>query len=326
MNVLTVFAHPNSQSFCNAVLVRFDRRSPWIHLCEMRQIALASSATVGPSRRFCRPRQLTLSRPRRFRLRNPVTCVAATPAPAPRCELRRSRQEGNSMSRKSIGRLGCAAAILVVVASTAIAQPSDKRTYFTFTGPTAVPGATLPAGKYLFRITNDTTSRNVIQVLSGDGKTPYAMFHTIRAERRDPARDPEVRFMETAVGMPNAVRTFWYPGERGGYEFTYPRDQARLLAKGTGQPVLTEEPKLARITPTGEEVAVQPEPFKPEAPSVVGEVAPPTLTIAEPEAPVSQQARAELPKTASNLPLFAVAGLALLLGAALLRGVRLVRG
>lgn len=230
------------------------------------------------------------------------------------------------MSQSFINRFGCAAAILAFLASTALAQTSDKRTYFTFTGPTAVPGATLPAGKYLFRVTNDTTSRNVIQVLSGDGKTPFAMFHSIRAERRDPARDPEVRFMETAIGMPNAVRTFWYAGERGGYEFVYPRDQARLLAKGTGQPVLTEEPKLARITPRGDEAPVQPEPFKPETPVVVGEVAPPTLAVTEPQAPVPQQARAELPKTASNLPLFAIAGVALLLGAALLRGVRLTRG
>ena len=231
------------------------------------------------------------------------------------------------MLQRSIGGLACAAAIVAFVASTAFAQPSDKRTYFTFNGPTAVPGVTLPAGKYLFRITNDTTSRNVIQVLSGDGKTPFAMFHTLAAERRDPARDPEVRFMETAAGMPNAVKTFWYFGERNGYEFVYPKNQARLLAKGTGQPVLTAEPELARITPKGEEVAVQPEPFKPEAPALVGEVAPPTLALAEPQAPVSQQARAELPKTASNLPLFATGGLlALLLGAALLKGVRPMRG
>jgi LPXTG-motif cell wall-anchored protein len=226
------------------------------------------------------------------------------------------------MLQTSIGRLGCAAAILAVIASAAFAQTSDKRTYFTFNGPTAVPGVTLPAGKYLFRITNDTTSRNVIQVLSGDGKKPYAMFHTIPAERSDPARDPELRFMETAAGMPNAVRTFWYASERGGYEFVYPKNQARLLAKGTGQPVLTAEPELARITPKGEEVAVNPEPFKPEAPAVVGEVAPSTLEIVEPQ----QQARAELPKTASNLPLFAIAGVALLLGGALLRRVQLTRG
>lgn len=233
------------------------------------------------------------------------------------------------MSRKLIARFGCATAILAFVAVMASAQSFDKRTYFTFKGPTAVPGVTLPAGKYLFRVANDATSRNVIQVLSSDGKKSYALFQTLRAERPDPARDSEVRFMETAAGMPNALKTFWYFGERGGYEFIYPKEQARLLAKGTGQPVLTAEPKapeVARITPKGEEVAVAPEPFKPEAPSVVGEPAPPALAIAEPQVPVSQQARAELPKTASNLPLFAVMGLALLLGGAVLRGMRHARG
>jgi LPXTG-motif cell wall-anchored protein len=153
------------------------------------------------------------------------------------------------------------------------------------------------------------------------------MFHTIRAERQDPAKGPEVRFMETAAGMPNAIKAFWYTGERGGYEFIYPREQARLLAKGLGQPVLTAEREttgVARVTPKGEEVALEPEPFTPEAPRLAGEEAPPTLAVAEPQAP-AQQARAELPKTASNIPLFAIAGLALLLGAAMLRGVRLAR-
>jgi hypothetical protein len=175
----------------------------------------------------------------------------------------------------------------------------------------------------------------VVQVLSEDGMKPYAMFFALRAERPEPARDPEIRFMETATGMPSAVRTWWYPGERSGYEFVYPKRQARLLAKGTTQPVLTTEAEtaappetrtaeLARITPTGEEAAVTPEapaaPAAPVGPSLIGEIAPPSIAI-----PETQQARAELPKTASTIPLVALFGLLLLVAAAVVRGVRLVR-
>ncbi len=32
--------------------------------------------------------------------------------------------------------------------------------------------------------------------------------------------------METASGTPAAVRTWWYPGKRTGYDFIYPKEQA----------------------------------------------------------------------------------------------------
>jgi LPXTG-motif cell wall-anchored protein len=139
--------------------------------------------------------------------------------------------------------------------------------------------------------------------------------------------------METAVGMPPAIQTWWYPGERIGYQFVYPKGQARLLAKGTGQPVLTtvtetpvaEAPtpdvELALISPTGEEKKVPvatPSPAAPSGPMQVGELAPPALAI-------PAQARATLPKTATAMPLIGFAGLAFLLTAALLGGVGFVR-
>lgn len=238
------------------------------------------------------------------------------------------------MSTSAVLRMGCAAALLAIAAGAATAQPVDKRTFFTFSQPVAVPGVTLPAGKYLFRLANADTSQDVVQVLSADGKKPYAMFFAWRPQRPDAPSDPEIRFMETAAGMPRAVRTWWYPGLRSGYEFVYPKNQARLLAKGTGQPVLTtqaetttppttETKELARIAPSGEQAAIQPEaaPAQPVGPDLRGEVAPPSIAV-----PESVQARAALPKTGSSTPVVALAGVILLLGAGLIRGVRLLRG
>lgn len=231
-----------------------------------------------------------------------------------------------------------AASIGLATTTTAQIQPYDKRTFFTFSGPVAIPGATLPAGKYIFRLA-DTNSRNVIQVLSADGTKPYAMFFAIRAERPDPPTAPEIRFMETAEGMPAAIQTWWYPGERSGYEFAYPREQARRLAEGVRQPVLTARaeppappaptpaPDLARITASGQETAVSaeavPSPSLPTGRALQGEIAPSSIVIAPPAPqPESPQGRTALPKTASTWPLWAIAGTVLLAGAAVVRLAR----
>src|SRR5258708_15762355 len=76
------------------------------------------------------------------------------------------------------------------------AQTYDKRTVFTFSGPVALPGVTLPPGQYVFRLADPAGSRKVVQVLSADGKTPYGMFFSLPAERFGPASTPEVQFME----------------------------------------------------------------------------------------------------------------------------------
>ena len=156
---------------------------------------------------------------------------------------------------------------VALFASAAQAQPEDKRTYFTFSGPIALPGVTLPAGRYLFHIVDTTASRKVIQVLSDDQKKPYTMANTIADQRRDPPNDATVVFYESARGTPAAVKSWWYPGETIGYQFIYPRTQAKQIAKATGQPVLTtrtdstksEETKsaeLTRVDAKGRDVAV----------------------------------------------------------------------
>jgi hypothetical protein len=171
------------------------------------------------------------------------------------------------LSTRIIG-LACAVAVFVcLMAAPAAGQPLDKRTLFTFSGPITLPGVTLPAGQYLFRLADPNSSSKVVQVLNADGTEPYGLFFTLSAERFEPASTPEVRFMETASGTPAAVRTWWYPGERTGYEFIYPKEQARRLATAASQPVLTTEAQtttteqtntadLSRVASGGQETDV----------------------------------------------------------------------
>ena len=233
--------------------------------------------------------------------------------------------------------LACSVALLACVMETpSTAQTLDKRTLFTFSGPVSMPGVTLPAGKYLFRLANPDSGRNVVQVLNADGTKPYGMFFAMRAERFEPASTPEVRFMETAAGMPAAIKTWWYPGERSGYEFVYPKEQARRLAQGASQPVLTTQTQtttteqtntadLTRISSAGQETNVSadatPAASTPGGTSQQGEVASSGISIANATIPAridaspvattgqpAQSARASLPQTASMMPVVAVVG------------------
>jgi hypothetical protein len=253
-----------------------------------------------------------------------------------------------------ISSLACTVAVFVcLMAAPATAQPLDKRTVFTFSGPITLPGVTLPAGQYLFRLADPNSSRKVVQVLNADGTKPYGLFFALSAERFEPASTPEVRFMETASGTPAAVQTWWYPGERTGYEFIYPKEQARLLATAARQPVLTTDAQtttteqtntadLSRVASGGQETdvnaSVAPTAAAPTGNTQEGQVASSSLSIPTPSIPVvgsapavtqtasaqiasarsgsAQPARTQLPRTATQRPLVAMVGTLALLSAA----------
>jgi hypothetical protein len=242
----------------------------------------------------------------------------------------------------------CLFAVLALIPSTsANAQPVDQRTYFTFDQPVALPGVTLPAGKYLFRVVDTTSSRRVVQVLDADGRRSYALLLSIPAQRGEAPGEPEVRFMEAASGNPQPLKTWWYPGSTIGHEFIYPKAQAQRLAQAAAAPVLTtasadhdttEEMKsaaLTRVSAAGAETAVTVE-AEPSATPVggvahAGDLAAADLQImAAPDqavtplaAPVSTAAvtRTELPRTASTAPLMLLAG-----GLTLLAGLMVAAG
>jgi hypothetical protein len=137
--------------------------------------------------------------------------------------------------------LCCAVAISLVAAVGANADEWNKRTYLTFSGPVQIPGATLPAGTYLFQLADPDNSRHVVMIASKDGSKVYGMFITIPNDRLDAPDDNVVLFGESPRGTPQAVQAWWYPGERIGEEFVYPRNQATAIAKANHKAVLATE-------------------------------------------------------------------------------------
>ena len=217
------------------------------------------------------------------------------------------------------------------------ADENNHKTIVTFSGPVEIPPVyitgmrILPAGTYVFKLTTSQSNRHIVQIFNKEETRIYATVLAIPNYRLVPKGKTVITFNEGVAGAPNPIRAWFYPGANWGEEFVYPKTRAVELAKVTQTPVLAlqaevpvevakpEEPVVVTqlqqapvmaIKPTGETVEVaqviQTEP----APAAA------TTVAAAPNYP------AELPATASSLPLIALCGLLALGGAFGLRSMR----
>jgi hypothetical protein len=132
--------------------------------------------------------------------------------------------------------------MLVALSLNVSAQQPDTRdrTIMTFSNGVELPGLRLEAGTYVFKLA-DTASRNVIQVFDKDEKDILGQWLFVSAERPEVSGDTVVTFRETASTSTPAVQYWYYPGEKIGKEFIYPKDQAMRIAQRTGVAVMTDE-------------------------------------------------------------------------------------
>jgi hypothetical protein len=133
----------------------------------------------------------------------------------------------------------CAFAITTMILVTgARADQYTKLTYLTFSAPVQLPGLTLPAGTYMFKLADPDSGRRAIQVWDEKGTKLFTMLLTIPDQQPEPKDDPVVLFSERPSGSAPAVKSWFYPAERTGYEFIYPKDQAMKIAAAANTPVL----------------------------------------------------------------------------------------
>ena len=222
--------------------------------------------------------------------------------------------------------LCCAAILTLMAAPGARADQWDKKTILTFSGPVQIPGATLAAGSYVFKLADLSGNRHVVQVFDKAEKKIYATLLAIPNDRMEPADEPVVMFSERPAGSPQAVKVWYYPGERVGNEFVYPKSMAMKIAKANHQSVLAMDDtsssdayKTAQVGRFDENGTWQVEgnnavaTTAPSTPrSTTASQAPRSTTMAQ-AAPAgtannttgtSGRTRRQLPRTASPLPLY----------------------
>jgi hypothetical protein len=231
-------------------------------------------------------------------------------------------------------------AALGVLATGVAAQQTNvsERTFLTFSSAVEMPGVTLPAGTYVFKLA-DTPTRNVVQVWDREEENMIGHWLFVQAERPEVSGETVVTFKETREGATPAVQYWYFPGERIGKEFIYPKDQAMRIAARTGLDVRSEDGVIegggiAAVAPAPEPVAVL-EPLPVEADIDAGVADDQVAARAEvstersvgtsgaAEAQIARNEPAqELPRTASPLALSALLGLLSLAGAAGIRAIR----
>ena len=157
-------------------------------------------------------------------------------------------------------------AVLALLAGRATAQQTNtsERTFLTFTGAVEMPGVTLQPGTYVFKLA-DTPTRNVVQVWDEGEKNMVGHWTFVQAERPQVTEDTVVMFKETREGATPAVQFWYFPGEKIGKEFIYPKDQAERIAARTGAKVRTEGGDVSASAAA--EVSEAPAAAQPSAPA-----------------------------------------------------------
>ena len=98
---------------------------------------------------------------------------------------------------KTLSMVLCLVVVCLTLSATAMASDSDKKTIITTNQPLEIPGkVVLPAGKYVMKLVDLPSSRNVVQLFNADETKLYA----------------------TVMGIP-AIREWFYPGSNYGIEF-----------------------------------------------------------------------------------------------------------
>jgi hypothetical protein len=127
------------------------------------------------------------------------------------------------------------ASILLVLAFLALlpaahADPVNQETKVTFSQPVQIPGRVLPAGTYVFVLPDEIYDHFEVRIFNADRSMLIATLFTVNAERAVPAENTVFGFAQRGSAQPEAIVTWFYPGETTGHEFLYPKQVEKELA------------------------------------------------------------------------------------------------
>jgi hypothetical protein len=225
--------------------------------------------------------------------------------------------------------LGASLALAAAMVTPMMADEFNKETKLEFSGPVEVPGRVLTAGKYVFKIADSESDRDIVQIFSEDANGDQKLVTTTLAipdYRLETPGKTIIQFEERQSGSPQAIHSWFYPGDNAGWQFVYPKGERSQISSNT-TPAAAPAPDSPAATPT-------PAPAAAPAPAVAAAPAPTaepvgSVTITEDDvaliaqndtptlipAPTNDRegfADRTLPETAGRSGLELMAGLALL--------------
>lgn len=132
------------------------------------------------------------------------------------------------------------AAVLACSVTAAGADQWNERTRLEFSEAVMVPGATLQAGTYIFRLADSRGNRHMVEIAKPDGEV-VAVTLAVPTKRQEPKGDIVVKFNPTEQGEPPAIASWFYPGSLYGHQFVYSDEEARKIAERTKTLVLSKD-------------------------------------------------------------------------------------
>lgn len=211
-----------------------------------------------------------------------------------------------SMKLTSFGILVGLCILGALLVPKARADAWNKKTMLTFNEPVQVPGTTLSAGTYVFKLA-DTSDRTVVQIWNEDETKLITTILAVADYRTTTPDKTIITLDERPTGQPEALKAWFYPGDNSGVEFVYPTQSATEVAQANQQPAPPVQEDTTD-TPSMNTAAVEPV----AAPPVTVTDAPQeSMEIAQ----VASVETEELPQTASAMPSIALTGILFLAGA-----------
>lgn len=114
--------------------------------------------------------------------------------------------------------------------STAKADDYNRLTILTINQTMMVPGATLTPGTYTFKLANPDSSRDVVTIMRDDGSVVTSANVKRTMERNSDKLDLALAVAVNEGAMP-VMKGWFYPGLSDGFQFVYPKEQARTIAR-----------------------------------------------------------------------------------------------
>ena len=249
------------------------------------------------------------------------------------------------LSIASVGLLTVAA-----LAPIARADEWNKKTIITVNETIQVPNNVLPPGTYVMKLLDSPSNRHIVQIFDKNEQHLQTTILAIPNYRLEPTGKTQLQFWETPPGQPKALRAWFYPGDNFGQEFAYPKTEAVAIAATNTSNVPTTyaqtEAELATarvgtVDKAGTEMELDRETYnRREETQIAQNRTTPAPVAEQPQTQVAEQPRTQvaeqpqtqvaaadtgaaggmdtLPRTASPLPMYGIAGLlALGAGAAL---------